>query len=156
MQSSRLFNDGTGNDRGGRLRVVDPFGEDTYDGVQLPVRKRFSNRSQFTVNYTWSDLRGNAEAGFSSEAECRACIGNDRDIGPYENDTSHLLAVGGIYQFPGEWQLSGLLQAESGCPITARSSTDPNGNGRRGSTTTPPRPHTGSERRGPGFRELPW
>jgi hypothetical protein len=136
VQASRLFNDGTIPDRqfGGRLRVVDPFGEDTYDGVQFSVRKRFSNRSQFTVNYTYADLRGNSEASFANEAECRACIGDDRDIGPYENDTTHNFITGGIYQFPGDWQISGLFQAESGRPLTAQSSLDLNGNGRRAST----------------------
>ena len=136
VQSSRLFNDGTIPARqfGGRLRTVDPFGEDTYDGVQLSLRKRFSNRSQFTVNYTWSELRGNAESGFATEAECRACVGDSRDIGFYENDTTHNFIVGGIYQFPGDWQVSGLFQAESGRPLTAQSSLDLNGNGRRSST----------------------
>lgn len=99
---------------------------------KFSVRKRLSNRSQFTVNYTWADLRGNAESGFSTEAECRACVGDDRDIGPYENDTTHNFIVGGIYQFPGDWQISGLLQAESGRPLSAQSTLDLNGNGRRG------------------------
>ena len=137
VQSSRLFNDGTGNDFGGRILVVDPVGFDTYDGIQFSLRKRFSNRSQFTANYTYSDLRGNNESGFSEEAECRACSGDDRDVGPYRNHTSHLVVFGGIYQFPGDWQLSGLFQAESGRPLTGEFAADANGNGRRTSDWAP-------------------
>ena len=133
VQESRLFNDGTGNDFRGRLRVVDPVGFDTYDGLQFSLRKRFSNRSQFTVNYTYADLRGNNESGFGEEAECRACSGDDRDVGPYRNDTTHNFITGGIYQFPGDWQISGLLQMESGRALTAEFAADANGNGRRAS-----------------------
>ena len=128
VQESRLFFP----EAQGRIRVADPVGEDTYDGLQLSLRKRFSNRSQFTVNYTLADLHGNAEQGFADEAECRPCIGSERDIGPYTNDTRHNFIVGGIYQFPGDWQVSGLLQAETGRPLIAFSQNDLNGNGRRG------------------------
>jgi hypothetical protein len=134
----------------GRLRVVDPIGEDTYDGLQFSFRKRFSNRSQWVVNYTWAKLRGNAEAGFDTEAECRACIGDDRDVGLYTNDTRHNLIGGAIYQFPGEWQVSGLVQAESGRALSSRSTQDLNGNGRR-SAINPPLDFTpGPEGQTPG------
>ena len=137
VQESRLFNDGTGNDFGGRLRVVDSVGFDTYDGLQLSLRKRFSNRSQFTINYTLANLRGNNESGFGEEAECRACSGDDRDVGPYRNDTKHNFITGGIYQFPGDWQISGLIQLESGRALTSEFAADANGNGRRESDWAP-------------------
>jgi len=135
--ASRLF----APERNGRLRVVESIGEDTYDGLQLSLRKRFTDRVQFTFNYTLSSLKGNAESGFSSEAECRPCIGGDRDVGPYNNDTRHNFITGGIVLLPGDFQVSGLVQAESGRPITAVSNTDLNGNGRRSNTDLTPGPN---------------
>ncbi|HSF20220.1 MAG TPA: carboxypeptidase regulatory-like domain-containing protein [Vicinamibacteria bacterium] len=123
--SSRLF-----APRGGRLRIVEAIGFDTYDGLQLSLRKRFTNNLQFTFNYTLSDLRGNNESGFADEAECRACLGDERDVGPYNNHTRHNFIAGGIVLLPADFQFSGLVQAESGRPISAVSNQDRNGNGR--------------------------
>jgi Carboxypeptidase regulatory-like domain/TonB dependent receptor len=115
----------------GRMRVIDSLGVDTYDGLQMSWRKRMSDSIQFTVNYTLANLRGNAEEGFANESECYECIGDERDIGPYNNDTRHNLITGGIFQLPADFQLSVLGQFESGRGLTASSSQDLNGNGRR-------------------------
>ncbi len=116
----------------GRLRVEESRGVDTYDGLQLSLRKRFTNNIQFTVNYTLADLRGNAENGFAGEAECYECQGDERDIGPYNNDTRHNFIAGGIFTLPADFQFSTLVQAESGRPLTAFHTGDINGNGRTG------------------------
>lgn len=126
--SSRLFYP----EHAGRLLVVESVGVDTYDGLQLSLRKRFTNNIQFTVNYTAASLRGNAENGFGSEAECYGCRGDERDIGPYQNDTRHNFITGAIFTLPADFQFSTLVQAESARPRTAYSSTDLNGNGRSG------------------------
>ncbi len=123
---SRLFYP----ERSGRLRVIEGRGEDNYDGLQLSLRKRFTNNVQFTVNYTLADLRGTAESGFQDEAECYTCVGDERDTGPLDNDTRHNFIAGGIFGLPADFQFSAFLQAESGRPRTASSSQDLNGNGR--------------------------
>jgi hypothetical protein len=115
----------------GRLRVIDSVGTDTYDGLQLSLRKRLSEGIQFTVNYTLANLRGNSESGFGNETECYPCVGDDRDIGPYTNDTRHNFIFGTIFQLPADFQFSVLGQFESGRALTASSSQDLNGNGRR-------------------------
>ena len=117
----------------GRLLVEESRGVDTYDGLQLSLRKRFTNNIQFTVNYTLADLRGNAESGFGSTAECYNCQGDERDIGPYANDTRHNFITGGIFALPADFQFSALVQAESARPRTAYSSTDLTGDGMTGS-----------------------
>ncbi|MGH9334465.1 MAG: TonB-dependent receptor domain-containing protein, partial [Vicinamibacteria bacterium] len=127
LNSSRIFFP----ENQGRMRVIDSVGVDTYDGLQMSWRKRMSNNIQFTVNYTLADLRGNSESGFGSEAECYECIGDSRDIGPYTNDTRHNLITGGIFQLPADFMFSVLGQFESGRALTASSSQDLNGNGRR-------------------------
>ncbi|MCI0410869.1 MAG: hypothetical protein L0191_20295, partial [Acidobacteria bacterium] len=126
--TSRLFYP----EQQGHLVIIESIGEDTYDGLQLSIRKRFSNKVQFIVNYTLSKLEGNAETNFADEAECRACVGNDRDIGPYDNDTRNRLVLSGIFQLPGDFQVSALFQGESGRPLTSNSTQDLNGNGRFG------------------------
>lgn len=118
-------------DNQGRMRVIDSVGTDTYDGLQLSFRQRLTNNIQFTVNYTLANLRGNAESGFGNEAECYPCVGDSRDIGHYENDTRHNFILGGIFQLPADFQFSALGQFESGRALTASSSQDLNGNGRR-------------------------
>jgi hypothetical protein len=118
----------------GRLRVTDSIGEDTYDGLQMSLRKRFANNVQFVANYTLSEVSGNAESNFGTEAECIACIGNDRDIGPYTNDATHRVVLSGIFQLPADFQVSALYQGESGRALSSYSSQDLNGNGRLSST----------------------
>jgi hypothetical protein len=126
QNSSRLF----APEFGGRLRVLESIGEDTYDGLQMSLRKRFSNSVQFVANYTLSEVSGNAESNFGTEAECRACIGDDRDIGAYTNDATHRVVLSGIFQLPADFQFSALYQGESGRALTSFSSQDLNGNGR--------------------------
>jgi len=111
------------------LTVIEPRGFDRYDGLQLSLRKRFTGRIQLTANYTVGSLRGNAVSGFGNPAECYACAGDDRDVGPLGNDTLHNFITGGIVALPAGFQASALLQAESGRPLTARSSEDLDGNG---------------------------
>jgi hypothetical protein len=124
--ASRLFYP----ERQGRLRTIESVGVDDYDGVQLSLRKRFTNNIQYTVNYTYGDLRGSAASGFADEAECYECVGDDRDTGNLPNDTTHAFTTGAIFGLPADFQFSVLLLAESGRPLTATSSQDLNGNGR--------------------------
>jgi hypothetical protein len=56
-------------------------------------------------------------------------VGNDRDVGPYANDTLHNFIAGGIVGLPAGFQISTLIQAESGRPLTASSNDDLDGNG---------------------------
>ncbi len=135
-QSSRLFSP----DVRGRVRVIDSIGVDAYDGLQLSFRKRYGNNLQFTLNYTLADLRGNSETGFSGseEAECIPCIGDDRDIGPYRNDTRHNFIGSFIATLPSDFQASMLVMMESGRARTAESVFDLNGNGRRKDFTPGP------------------
>lgn len=120
-----------------RLQVKDSIGVDAYDGLQVSFRKRYGNNLQLTLNYTLADLRGNSESGISQEAECTPCVGDERDVGPYENDTLHNFIGSFIATLPADFQVSMLVQMESGRALTAESSQDLNGNGRRRADYTP-------------------
>jgi len=130
-QSSRLFFP----QYAGRLRVAESLGEDRYNGLQVSLRKRFRDKATFTINYTLGKLEGTAQTGWADEAECRACLGNDRDYGPLNNDTRNRLVLAGVFQLPADFQVSAFFQGESGRPYTAFSTLDKNGNGRRSATS---------------------
>jgi hypothetical protein len=124
----------------GRIRVAESLGVDTYNGLQVSLRKRMSNNATFTVNYTLGSLEGTADSGWSNEAECATCVGDERDRGPLPNDTRNRLVLGGVFQLPADFQLSAFFQGESGRPVLsgALSSQDLNGNGRRTDFTEGP------------------
>ena len=65
------------------------------------------------------------------------CVGDERDIGPYENDSRHNFIGSFITTLPADFQLSMLIQLESGRALTSESSQDLNGNGRRRADYTP-------------------
>jgi hypothetical protein len=122
-------------DRAGRLRVLVPYGQDEYNGLQMGLRKRMSNNVQFNVNYTLGEVKGNAQ-GLYDAADCFECIGDERDIGPLPNDVRHRFVIGGIFQLPADFQISALVQAESARPAGrgADSSRDLNDNGDGGTS----------------------
>jgi hypothetical protein len=128
-ETSRLFYP----ERQGGLLIEESVGKNDYKGLQLSLRKRFSNRMQFVANYTISEARGYGGLGVLPsvfQAECRSCIGDERDEGPLENDARHLFVGSGVFVLPADFQLSALLTLESGRAINAVSSQDLNGNGR--------------------------
>ncbi|MGH9332363.1 MAG: TonB-dependent receptor domain-containing protein, partial [Vicinamibacteria bacterium] len=128
-ETSRLFYP----ERQGGLLIEESVGKNDYKGLQLSLRKRFSNRIQFVANYTLSEARGFGGIGVAAtvfQAECRTCIGNDRDEGPLENDARHLFIGSGVFALPADFQFSALVTMESGRAINAISSQDLNGNGK--------------------------
>ena len=127
-ETSRLFYP----ERQGQLLIFESIARNTYNGLQLSLRKRFADRMQFTVNYTLGKAEGYGGFGISAEAfesECRACIGDSRDKGPLDNDARHLFVASGVFRLPADFQLSALVSLESARPVTALSSQDQNGNG---------------------------
>ena len=106
-----------------------------YNGLQTSLRKRFSNRHSWDVNYTFS--KSEATQGGDLSAYYIAWFENNQDFfnpeydyGPASNDVRHRLNVSFIYEVPelgggrgmmnavlGGWQLSGTLQARSGSAL---------------------------------------
>ena len=103
-----------------------------YNGLQTSVRKRFSNRYSWDVNYTLG--KGEATQGGDLAAYYLAGVDNTQDFfdpefdrGPVDNDVRHRLIGSFIYELPGlrggqgvlngvlgGWQLSGIFSARSG------------------------------------------
>ena len=101
-----------------------------YNGLQTSVRRRFSNRYSWDVNYTFA--KSVATQGGDLSAYYIASFENNQDFwdpeydrGPSSNDLRHRLNVSAIYELPGVgegvmngilggWQISGIVQTRSG------------------------------------------
>ncbi len=103
-----------------------------YNGLQTSVRKRFSNRYSWDVNYTLG--KSTATQGGDLSAYYIAAFENNQDFwdpefdrGPSSNDIRHRFNAAFIYELPainggqgvtnailGGWQISGIVQARSG------------------------------------------
>jgi len=103
-----------------------------YNGLQTSLRKRFSNRHSWDVNYTFG--KSESTQGGDLSAYYIASFDNNQDFfdpendrGPSSNDLRHRLNLSMIYELPGirggqgvlngilgGWQLSSIVQARSG------------------------------------------
>jgi len=101
-----------------------------YNGLQTSLRKRFSNRYSWDVNYTYG--KSESTQGGDLSAYYIASFENNQDFwdpefdrGPSSNDLRHRLNVSAIYELPnvgeglmngvlGGWQISAIVQARSG------------------------------------------
>lgn len=128
-ESRRYYAGGTYN-RPNRFRVLVPYGEDSYKGLQASLRKRFANNMQYVVNYTYGDLKGNAQGLYDAHEDFDT-MGNNKDIGWLPNDVRHRFVVGGVFQLPYDFSLSTLIQLETARTAGrgADSSVDLNDNG---------------------------
>src|SRR5688572_30315878 len=124
---------------------VDSNQEMVYNGLQTSLRRRFSGRYSWDVNYTFG--KSDATQGGDLSVYYITSFNNTQDFwdpeldyGPSVNDVRHRLNASFIYELPGGaggqgvlnrvlggWQISGILQAESGSPLTI---TQPSGIGR--------------------------
>jgi carboxypeptidase family protein len=120
------------------------IGRGNYNGLHVTLRKSFSHGLQFDFNYTWSkceDLGSSPESigavdplgsiynGFSQGLNKSVC----------DYDMTHLFSALGVYQLPfgkgmhylnnanrlvdgflGGWQISGVLTADSGLPVSVQ------------------------------------
>ena len=112
-----------------------------YNGLQTSVRKRFSDRYSWEVNYTLG--KGVATQGGDLAAYYLAGVDNTQDFwdpeydrGPTDNDVRHRMIGSFIYELPGihggqgvlngvlgGWQLSGIFNARSGSALRVTQSS---------------------------------
>lgn len=116
----------------------------TYHSLQLSAEKRMSRGLTILTNYTWSksidDLPpGAGVTGFdtSSARPWDDPLRHQFDYGPSEFDHTHRFVASYVWELPrlgaarslvrhtlGGWQLSGLVQAQTGRPLTVLSGVD--------------------------------
>lgn len=130
----------------GNFRVWWGDGEADYDGVNLGVRSRISNRLELQGFYTWSEATGNVLAGADEfritatghqpelgavadqsvnplDPACDACFG------PLNTDARHRVTLSALYQAPFAINLGGVFRYRSALPYTEWAGTDLNGDG---------------------------
>jgi hypothetical protein len=127
------------------IRETDNVASSMYNGLQLSLNRRFAGGLLVGANYTLSKVMDDGS--------------NQRDIipdtyyahnlwGPAEFDTRHVFIANFLYQLPflkgnnraagkllGGWQISGLIQYQSGTPTNIGKTTDYAGVGLDGSLT---------------------
>ena len=122
-----------------------------YNSMQLSAEKRLSRGFQLLASYTWSksldDLPPRAGVGGFDTSSAKPWDDPTRhsfDYGPSEFDHTHKFVASWIWQLPslkdensfvraflGDWQLSGLMQAQSGRPMSVTQGSDISGTGNR-------------------------
>lgn len=94
-------------------------GESEYQAVTLKVNRRFTGRYQFNAHYTWGKDRDTDSNERSATGVTISDLGNlDYDWGLSDRDIKHRLVVTGMIQLPADFQISGILNYQSGYPYT--------------------------------------
>ena len=94
-------------------------GESEYQAVTLKVNRRFTGRYQLNAHYTRGKDRDTDSNERSATGVTISDLGNlDYDWGPSDRDIKHRLVVTGMVQLPGDVQISGILNYQSGYPYT--------------------------------------
>ena len=136
----------------GRVDIKSSESDTSFNGLQLSLQRPFSAGFLFGAQYMWSHAfdvgsLGGGESQEPQNAACRQC-----EFGSTNQDIRHTLTVNWVYELPigkdhrfladggilehvfGGWQLSGVMQARTGRPLTItvnRSGGDlPDGNNR--------------------------
>ena len=115
-----------------------------YNGLQTSLRRRFSDRYSWDVNYTLSESNstqgGDLSVYYITSFNAMQDFWNpELDYGPSTNDIRHRFNASFIYELPGigdghgvlnallgGWQISGIVQARSGGALIV---TQPSGIG---------------------------
>ncbi len=104
-----------------------------YNSLQVKFMKRFSGKTYFDANYTWSRDLTNAQADYSGFAQDIYHLNNE--YGRAADDRNNVLTLDGVYELPwyrdqkgfvghvvGGWELAGIFAVNSGLPLTVSAS----------------------------------
>jgi len=146
-----------------RARLWYSGGFHDYNGLNINIKKRFSNKFQLNAFYTISKVTGNVLPGadefrLGSPSVCRDCAvdfknpKSDAQTGPLNTDALHRLTLSAIFQLPADIQFSVFGRFRSGFPYNNFTVVDLNGDGFNYDI---PAPYTHvNENRGDGFGQV--
>lgn len=115
----------------GSATALGSFSWGNFHQIALNLNRRFADRYQFFVNYSWSKSEDNA----SSERDTDTYFGPqdpfniELDYGRNALDIPHQLKVAGVAELGGGFMVSGLIITRSGVPFPAYAAGDVNGDG---------------------------
>jgi hypothetical protein len=121
----------------GRVDIKSSGSSTSFNGLQFSLYRRAANGLQLGTQYMFSKAfdegsLGGGESTAPQNVTCRSC-----EHGPTNQDIRHTITVNAVYELPfgrdgnsaaamrrvfGGWQLSGLLQARTGRPLTITAS----------------------------------
>nr|MDQ2900572.1 TonB-dependent receptor [Acidobacteriota bacterium] len=118
----------------GILGLAENSGLSTYNGLQISIERRFATDLHFGIAYTYSKSQDNT----SSLTDVLPNSYSDRAYwGLSDFDRTHVFILNTIYDIPflkggsgwtrrilGNWELSGVFQAQSGTPFSVRKNVD--------------------------------
>ncbi len=117
----------------GILGLAENSGSSIYNGLQMSVERRFATGLQFGLAYTLSRSTDNS----SSLTDVLPNSYDDRNYyGLSDFDRTQVLILNSIYELPfkgsaswerrylGNWEVSGVFQAQSGTPFSVRKNVD--------------------------------
>jgi hypothetical protein len=130
----------------GNVTEFAPVGNSQYDAASVSLTRRFSRRLGFTAAYTFSKTIDDSTNELNSSAlnprRAQDTFNLRGERGLSALDIPHRVAVSFNYDVPtpfsqyfaarhilGGWQVNGIVQAQSGQPITPISGIDSNRNG---------------------------
>lgn len=117
------------SDEVGQISWYNTDSSGTYTGLNLTLRKRFANRSQFVFNYTLSKAEGYTNLSWGGQPIDENDPLGDQEYGPRNYDSRHRFTFSGIVQLPAGFQFSGIVQYSSARPYNIISGYDDNGDG---------------------------
>jgi hypothetical protein len=117
----------------GILGLAENSGTSMYNGLQVSIERRFATGLQFGMAYTLSRSTDNG----SSLTDVLPNAYDDSNYYGYSDfDRTHVMVLNYIYELPfkgsssmlrrllGNWEISGVMQANSGTPFSVRRNND--------------------------------
>jgi hypothetical protein len=105
-----------------------------YNALQVKFTKKFSGKTYFDANYTWSRDLTNSQADYSGFVQNIYNI--NADYGRAAVDRTNILTLDGVFELPfyrdqkgfkgrliGGWELSGIYAINSGLPLSVSASS---------------------------------
>ncbi len=112
------------------INAVESIFSSNYNSLQVHFEKRFSGKTYFAANYTFSRALTNNQSDRSTAPQNTYNIAGE--YGRSALDRTNILTLNGVYELPwfrtqqgllghvvGGWEVSGIYVANSGLPLTA-------------------------------------
>ncbi len=126
----------------GTLRVIDAYGNGSYNGLQTSLEKRHSSGLVFGLSYAFSKSLGDGESGGNEDGGFQDPRDRRASRGRYQFDQRHNTVFHFVYDLPFAknlrgvpgtllkgWQTNGILSLRSGFPFTITQGADLNTGG---------------------------
>jgi hypothetical protein len=108
------------------VRVDSAIGREHYDGFNVSLRERMTQRFQLTANYTlaWAYGYGTGGGSFRNYPKLATAPFASWEWGPSPNDERHHITVAGVVDLPKGFEIAPILQYGSARPFDLTNSSN--------------------------------